>query len=128
MWQGFLALLALGASSGLTFLAYHHPTGFKRIYLPLVCAVWAVWLAWMIYGFAYQQGFSDAVLGTMKLNSPQIIKTPSSGSTGWWWYFVPAALYGYLSFLLYLPDLIRIETTGAPRGAENNDSTGTDEK
>jgi len=121
MWQGFFALVALAALSGLSFIAYHHPSGYRRVYLPLVCAVWGVWLAWIIYSFGYERGFSTAVLATMKLNSPQLVKTPSSGPAMWWVFFVPAALYGYLSFLLYLPSILGSER---PSTSRDNDQQG----
>jgi len=108
-WQGVFGSLIIAALTGITILAYKHPAGYGKIYYPIVGAIGVAWLVWFVYGIAYTSGFGDAIVETMKLNTPKLIKTPSNGSTPWWYFFIPAALYIYLSFLRILPHLLTDE-------------------
>lgn len=108
-WQAIVGGLAVAAFSGLTIVAYRHPPGYRRLYLPLVCAVWGVWAVWFIYDLGFALGFGQALLETMKLNSPTLIRIPSRDYTSWWYSVIPGVVYAYLSFLWFLPKLFTSE-------------------
>ena len=118
LWQTIIGGLAVAAVTGLTVVAYRHPTGYRRIYLPLICLVWGGWAVWFVYGLGFSSGFGQAVLETIKLNRTASIQTPSHSSASFWLFMVPAVLYGYLSFLRILPEVLHTEREDAKHGAE----------
>ena len=109
------ASLVVTLFTGLTILAFRYPKAYHHIYVPMLGALGAVWASWVIYQFAYTSGFGQAVVETMKLNSPTLIETPSQHSTPWWYFFLPAVVYGYLSFLRLLPLLF---SEGGSKGTD----------
>lgn len=105
-WQTVFGGLVVAAFSGLAITAYKYPLGYRRMYMPLVCAVWGAWSVWLVYQFGVTAGSGQAVLETLQLNPTLLIKTPLSSSTPWWYYFVAPAAYAYLSLLRFLPELL----------------------
>src|SRR6266446_10839482 len=100
--------VALAAISGLTFIAYKHPVGYRKIYVPLIVSVWAAWIIWMVYSYGQTIGFYEALRDTQALNKGTVIQTPSLKSDPMWWFLVSLAVVGYLSFLRALPSILEL--------------------
>lgn len=110
LWEGFLASLALAMISGLTFIAYRHPAGYRRLYLPIVYTVWAVWLGRLIYTLGETSGFYSALTQIHTLNPKQLIQTPSIEGDPWWVFLVPVVIVVYLGLLRSLPFILGEDT------------------
>jgi len=100
--------VGLAAVSGLTFIAYKHPLGYRKIYVPLIASVWAAWFVYMIYSLGQTTGFYDALQRTREMNKGASILTPSRESDPLWLFLVPLAIAGYLSFLRALPSILEL--------------------
>jgi hypothetical protein len=103
-----IAALFAALLTGITFIAYKHPDGYKRMYWPLVIALWAVSALAGAFIIGRSVGNGDATLEILKLN-PNIrtpnMTIPSPLSTlgiG----MIPVIAYGYLLFLRFLPDIL----------------------
>ena len=105
-WQTVFGGLLVAAISGLAITALKNPLGYRRIYLPLVCAVWGTWSVWIVYQFGVSAGSGQAVIETLQLNPTLLIKTPLSTTTPWWYYFMAGVAYAYLSLLRFLPEIL----------------------
>lgn len=118
LWQTLIGGLAVAAISGLTAIAYRHPAGYRRIYVPLLCVLGGVWAVWFVYRLGFTLGFSTATLETIKLNATTVTKIPNQGSPSFWFYIAPAILYAYLSILRLLPLVLRDEKSISERNEQ----------
>jgi hypothetical protein len=106
-----LASLITGAVaifSGLAFIAYKHPIGYRRIHLPLIASIWALWIIRMIYIAGESSGFYHALSGVRELNKDKIFQTPSFDMDPMWWFLIPLGVVLYLSCLRALPSILEL--------------------
>ncbi len=110
MISSIIAGLVVAFVSGLTFVAYKHPAGYRKLHIPLIASAWGVWIIHMIYSFGEQSGFYHALDGVREMNKGALLQTPSHESDPIWWFIVPLACLGYLTFLRALPSLLDLPT------------------
>jgi len=70
--------------TGLIFVAYKHPRGYRKLYLPLMGIAGAVWILHMVYSIGYSSGFSAALIGVYKLNKDAPVLTLSQETEPMW--------------------------------------------
>jgi hypothetical protein len=107
MRDTIISAIVMAAISGLTFIAYKHPKGYARMYLPVMLSGMAVFLLYATYSIGFLYGFSAASIAYMKLNPPPLhFPETESGSPTFWMLLLPVIFVGYLSFLLALPFIL----------------------
>ena len=110
----FIPLLSLPISA-LAFLAYSHPTGYARLFVPLSIATFSSSVIFVTYQIGHSIGFSAAISDFMALNSSNIIshpdiliKFPSHDIAPLWGFMIPVVVFIYLVFLRFLPNILGI--------------------
>jgi hypothetical protein len=103
MNESIVGALILTALTGLTIVAYRHPTAYAKLYPPLVGIFFFSWLLYMTFDSGYLSGFGDAKIQIMKLNPNELLKTPQWKSNSPWVYFIMPAFVLYLTFLRTFP-------------------------
>jgi hypothetical protein len=103
--------LVVALVSGLTFVAYKHPRGFRKLYVRINIAVTVFWLGAGTYYFGYVQGFTYANARVYELNrgSGSFPNTATLDMLPWWIFVLPLAIYGYLEFLRNLPSVFNLD-------------------
>ena len=100
----------LAALSGLAFIAYRHPAGYRFMYTPLFWGAWGVWLLCRAYRWGLSSGFYGALGEVRTLNPTAVLQIPSLESEPWLFGLAPLAFIFYLGFLRLLPFITGIET------------------
>jgi hypothetical protein len=111
LWEGVLGALAVAAISGLAFIAYKHPSGYKRLSKAINWSVLVVWLIWLTHRSAYIFGFQEASRQVTSLNLGASLKYPEMPGIAAWVLTVPFATL-VLTFLLELLPLFLQEDKG----------------
>jgi hypothetical protein len=108
MIPSIVAGLVVAFVSGLTFVAYKHPAGYRKLHIPLIASAWGVFIIHMIYYFGETQGFYQALDGVRELNKDKAVffQTPSHASDPIWWFIIPMSFVAYVTFLRALPSLL----------------------
>jgi hypothetical protein len=106
LWEGFLAALVLAGISAVTFIAYKHPSGYRRLYWPLFSAIMIPWILWTAFSIGQHFGFSDALIQLYSMNPDLAFHPPTQEPDPPWTHFVPAVIVAYLFFLDRLPLLL----------------------
>jgi hypothetical protein len=109
MIETIAAGLIVATVSGLTFVAYKHPRGYQKLYLPLIGVLAGYWLLHMAYSFGVMNGFYDALGGVRALNK-ELVQTPSLIPDPWWMDALPMIAVGYLAFLRSLPSILDVDS------------------
>jgi hypothetical protein len=110
-----LITVALTILTGLTFIAYKHPIGYRKLYVPLVAFVGVVWFTRIIYLSGHLAGFFQALEGVRAINKGLVFQSPEHGQYPAWWTLLVLALAGYLSFLRALPSILELPDKEKPR-------------
>jgi hypothetical protein len=111
--------LTMAIVSSLAFIAYKHPTGFKRVF-PTLAAI-AIGAGLLAFGFeiGYSLGFGNASVSYLKLNGGSI-KSPDQDSVSFWIVLAPVIFLVYLQILLHLHEILGLspkDTAEAKPGA-----------
>lgn len=105
--EAFLTTVSFGAISGITFIAYKHPTAYRRLFVWLV-----LFNCVMTMGIAgYSAGLNTGHAALAKFLRPEAFAEATRAiqqlSPGFAWVLgVPMAVAVYLAFLWYLPAII----------------------
>jgi TRAP-type C4-dicarboxylate transport system permease small subunit len=106
-----IAAIATAILSGITFIAYKHPDGYRRMFWPIVISLWACSGLWAAYSIGQTVGRWDARLEFLKLNPTSQMPTATTISPLWMW-MLPGVVVGYLLFLRFLPDILHSPKNG----------------
>jgi hypothetical protein len=106
LWEGLLAALVVAAISGITFIAYKHPTGYKRLYIPLIVIVIVTQTLCVAFDLGKISGFSDTLIQFYSRNPKLSFQSPERPPSPVWVYIAPPAIVIYLLFLNILPILL----------------------
>jgi hypothetical protein len=126
-WQYVIGGCTVAALSGVTIIAYKHPSGYGRLYWVLVAAIYFVSWTWFSYTIAYGFGFSDALSQLNALNPNLGYKYPTSPSPPLWAFVIPFGIVLYLGFLGLLPFILRHDKEkkqSNDRSADNSPEQG----
>lgn len=105
------APLVIAAITGLAFIAYKHPTGFKRINLPLVALSLIIFVSMMIWNVAISKGYTAIMLflDPAKFEKASVAVKDIQVNADLW--FVVMLVFNvYLGILWWLPVLIKDES------------------
>src|SRR5437764_14014645 len=111
MLASIIAGLVVAFVSGLTFVAYRHPAGYRKLFIPLMASAWGVWIVHMIYSFGEQSGFYRALDGVRSMNKDTLLQTPSHQPDAIWWFVVPVSCVASLTFISAWRSLLDLRTT-----------------
>ena len=101
-----LAGLLLAAVSGITFIAYKHPEGYRRMHGPLIILVAVLWVIWATYGMGHQQGFYEGLRQVRDQNPDVLLETPNYEISSLWVFMLPSIPIIYFMFLGALPSIL----------------------
>ena len=76
MRDDLIVTLIISAVSALAFVAYRHPEGYARLYVPMLLTSFAIFATWCVYSVGYQLGFSDASIECIKAKPPAVVTQP----------------------------------------------------
>lgn len=103
MRDAIFSTIIMAAISSLAFIAYKHPKGYARMYVPLMFIAFVSLVVWWAYSIGYFTGFSDSSVGYLKLNQTAILKSPEREQSPFWVWVLPSAFMFYLIVLKLLP-------------------------
>ena len=106
MIEAVLSSLIVATVTGLTFVAYKHPSGYRRIHTPIIIVCGVITVGYMLYSIGHTIGFYEATRRTGELNKGQLIHTPYKDNSQFWVGLIPLVVTGYMSFLRALPSIL----------------------
>jgi hypothetical protein len=136
MVETFVLSLVLAALSGLTFVAYKHPRGYRKMSKPLALSVSLLAIAVL----SFTLGGTLAAIGTLKdhldVFPDQTLKSEEYCINGLYddrnlalvVLVVTAATLGYLYFLSCLPRILEYQTDGTDPTETGDSDQGTKSK
>jgi hypothetical protein len=120
--QQFLAAAALAALTSLGYIAYRHPTGFSRLYFPLIIANAAVLIGCLIWNVSREflsTAFIPYIPHDKLMASERMVESGNLPMT--LIIIISVCFSAYIGFLLLLPYLLREEKQVQKNGHEKDD-------
>jgi hypothetical protein len=124
MLDTLIPAIIMAAVSGLAFIAYKHPSGYGRIYIPLMYSAFGVFLIIGAFHTGYLLGFGDATVSYIKLNKIPL-NSPETPSNPYWILVTLGIFSAYLCFLRVLPDILGLSSK---KGKEDEPESKADKK
>jgi hypothetical protein len=125
MLDNLIPAIVVAAISGLTFIAYKHPNGYGRIYMPLMYSAFGIFLVCGIFHTGYLLGFGDASVSYLKLNKIPL-NIPETPSNPYWILIAFCIFVVYLSFLRVLPDILGFSSKNGKEDESENKANKKD--
>ena len=100
-----LSGLAIAAIAGVTVIAYRHPKGFEKLYVPLCLVISGTVIVFLSWNFSNHT--AQIAISSISIESFYELRDKIEAKAFPMW--ILAALIGsslYLSFLLYLPNIL----------------------
>lgn len=115
--EAFLSALALAALSGVTFIAYKHPSGYRKISTKLFIAIVALIWGLMIWNASSEITFVSVkkYIDEEQLEEAEAIAF-SIGYIKYWVYAILGILAIYIVILDFLPNILGIDDD--PKGGK----------
>ena len=104
--DALLSTLIAATISALAFIAYRHPKGYAKIYMPLNFITLGSGILFGVGSVCYALGHKDATIGFNTLNSGVMLKYPELVSYPYWVWVAQILFVAYLGIFRLLPEIL----------------------